>query len=380
MKLTSVFNKNITEYNKGVRIIANKGGTRSSKTWSVMQLLYLICLKSKKPLLISVVSESMPHLKRGCIRDFKEMLDKENLWNDKGWNATDKIYKVNKSIIEFFSADSPGKVRGPARDILFVNECNNINYETIRQLMIRTKKVVFLDYNPTEEFWMEEYLLPREEGVTLIHSTYKDNDYLTKKQVEEIEANRHDPTWWPVFGLGETGSREGLCIKNWAQVDEMPENYRKRWIGLDFGFTNDPTAIVDVRLAEGELWVDEICYKRGMLNSDIYNEIEEQGLNNIEIIADSAEPKSIAELRRYGLYVEPALKGADSINIGIATLNRYKINITKNSINTIKEFRNYKWQLNDNLKFINKPIDKFNHSVDALRYVALNRLIDNTYY
>lgn len=376
MKTTSVFNRNIKAYNDGFRIISNKGSTRSSKTWSLLQLMYLIASKSSKPILISIVSESMPHLKRGCIRDFISMLEDEGQWDRNNWNATDKIYKAGKSHIEFFSADTPGKVHGPSRDILFVNECNNIGYETIRQLMIRTTKTVFFDYNPVEEFWMEENILTRSNSL-LIHSTYKDNEHLTKEQVEDIESNRHDINWWNVYGLGITGNRDGNCIKNWAQVDSMPIECKKRWIGLDFGFTNDPTAIVDVRLSDGQLWVDEICYKNGMLNIDISNLLKDNNLLDIPIIADSAEPKSIAELRRYRHIIEGALKGTDSINTGISTLNRYKINVTKRSLNIIKELRNYKWQQDIDGKWLNKPIDKFNHSIDAIRYVALNKLIVN---
>ncbi len=377
MKTTSVFNRNIKAYNDGFRIISNKGSTRSSKTWSLLQLMYLIASKSSKPILISIVSESMPHLKRGCIRDFISMLEDEGQWNRNNWNATDKIYKAGKSHIEFFSADTPGKVHGPSRDILFVNECNNIGYETIRQLMIRTTKTVFFDYNPVEEFWMEENILTRSNSL-LIHSTYKDNEHLTKEQVEDIESNKHDINWWNVYGLGITGNRDGNCIKNWMQVDSMPIDYKKRWIGLDFGFTNDPTAIVDVRLSDDQLWVDEICYKNGMLNIDISNLLKDNNLLDIPIIADSAEPKSIAELRRYRHIIEGASKGRhDSINIGISTLNRYKINVTKRSLNIIKELRNYKWQQDIDGKWLNKPIDKFNHSIDAIRYVALNKLIVN---
>lgn len=377
MKTTSVFNRNIKAYNDGFRIISNKGSTRSSKTWSLLQLMYLIASRSSKPILISIVSESMPHLKRGCIRDFISMLEDEGQWNRNNWNATDKIYKAGKSYIEFFSADTPGKVHGPSRDILFVNECNNIGYETIRQLMIRTTKTVFFDYNPVEEFWMEENILTRSNSL-LIHSTYKDNEHLTKEQVEDIESNKHDINWWNVYGLGITGNRDGNCIKNWMQVDSMPIECKKRWIGLDFGFTNDPTAIVDVRLSDGQLWVDEICYKNGMLNIDISNLLKDNNLLDIPIVADSAEPKSIAELRRYRHIIEGASKGRhDSINIGISTLNRYKINVTKRSLNIIKELRNYKWQQDMDGKWLNKPIDKFNHSIDAIRYVALNKLIVN---
>lgn len=374
MKVTSVFGRNITAYNAGFRIISNQGSTRSSKTWSIMQLLYMIALESDKPLLISIVSESMPHLKRGCIRDFQNMLLQENAWVDKNWNATDKLYKVNKSVIEFFSADAPAKVHGPARDILFVNECNNIGYETIRQLMIRTRGQVFFDYNPVEEFWMEERILSRSEGVEFIHSTYKDNEYLSKEQVEEIEANKHDTNWWNVYGLGLTGSREGRCIKDWSQVDVMPDNFKRRWLGLDFGFTNDPTSIIDVRLAEGELWLDEIEYRTGLTNPNIADILKRNKLHMIETVADSAEPKSIEELHQLGIKIEGAIKGPDSINNGLDILNRYKINVTKRSLNLIKELRNYKYKQDKDGNYMNEPIDMFNHAIDSVRYVALNKL------
>lgn len=374
MKLTSVFNRNIKAYNEGYGIIVNKGGTRSSKSWSLMQLLFLIAVNSKKAILISVVSESMPHLKRGCIRDFKTMLEWENLWDESAWNATDKIYKVGKSQIEFFSVDSPGKVHGPARDILFINECNNIeSFEIYRQLAVRTKGTIFLDYNPRDEFWVDEHILTRED-VFLIHSTYKDNDFLTRRQIEEIESNKHDENWWKVYGLGLTGSREGLCIQNWKQVGSLPSEYKHRWLGLDFGFTNDPTAIIDVYLSGGELWLDEVEYSPGMTNPDIARKVKEENLQRLNIVADSAEQKSIVELQHSGLSVEPADKGPDSIKNGIDILNRYQINVTKRSLNLIRELRNYKWKTDVDGKPMNVPIDKFNHAIDAVRYVALNKL------
>lgn len=373
MKTTSVFSRNIVEYNKGTRIIVNKGSTRSSKTWSLLQLLYLIAYKSEKPRMISIVSESMPHLKRGCIRDFQNMLMTENLWDAKNWNATDKIYLVGLSKIEFFSADDASKTRGPARDILYINECNNVGYETYRQLAIRTTETIFLDYNPVEDFWVDEKVLIRPESI-LIHSTYLDNEFLTKVQVDEIESNKHDVNWWNVYGLGITGSREGYCIKNWQQVDEMPSTYKHRWIGLDFGFTNDPTAIVDVRLSEGQLWIDEILYKSGMTNPMIKDELRINNLLDLQIVADSAEPKSIAELKALRCKVEPAEKGADSVIVGIDILNRYTVNVTKRSLNLIKEYRNYKYKQDKDGNYLNEPIDKYNHGVDAFRYVALNKL------
>lgn len=375
MKITSVFKQNLEAYNKGNRVIVNKGSTRSSKTWSILQLLFLIADYSDNPMLISVVSESMPHLKRGCIRDFENMLRSEGLWNAKNWNATDKIYKIKNSRIEFFSADQPGKVHGPSRNILFINECINVPYEVYRQLAIRTTETIFLDFNPCHEFWVDEKVLPRQESV-LIRSTYLDNEYLTEAQIKEIESNKNDTAWWQIYGLGETGSNEGLVMQNWEITDTMPEDCKRQWIGIDFGFTNDPTAIVDIRLREGELWIDELLYAKGYDNLQIAKHLDICGISHsTPIIADCAEPKSIREIRSWGWQVEAAIKGKDSINIGLALLNRYKKHITKRSINILSEYRNYRWLIDEFGSPNNIPCDRFNHSIDAQRYVALNKLL-----
>lgn len=375
MNVTSVFERNLQAYNNKFRYIVNKGSTRSSKTYSLLQLLYLIAQFSKRPLVISIVSESIPHLKKGCIRDFRDILEKEGDWNENNWNATDYIYRINNSIIEFFSADSSGKVHGPSRDILYVNECINIEYEVYRQLAIRTTETIFLDCNPNFEFWLDEKILPQKDESTLIHSTYKDNEYLTKAQVKEIESNAGDANWWRVYGEGLTGNLRGTVIQNWEIVQSMPPSYKNRWIGIDFGFTNDPTAIVDIRLSKGELWIDELLYERGCDNMMIANILKSKGITNqISIIADSAEPKSIQEIRSFGLRVESAEKGRDSINNGIEILNRYKKNITKCSTNIINEYRNYRWQTDNIGEPTNTPIDRYNHSIDAQRYVCLNKL------
>lgn len=374
MKLTSVFNRNIKAYNDKVRIIVNKGSTRSSKTWSILQALYMIAESSANSRLISIVSESMPHLKKGCIRDFEMMLRSENKWNHRAWNATDKIYKINNSTIEFFSADQPGKVHGPARDILFINECINIPYETYRQLAIRTRETIFLDFNPSYEFWVDNKVLTRSESV-LIHSTYKDNDYLTQAQVSEIESNKNDSDWWQVYGLGQTGSKIGLIMQNWEIVEQLPDNYKQRWIGIDFGFTNDPTAIIDIRLSEGTLWMHELLYAKNYDNIMICNHLEQQKVPRFtSIIADSAEPKSISEIRNQKWTIEPAKKGQDSILAGLSILNRYPKRITQNSVNLITEFRNYRWQTDISGNAMNIPCDRYNHAIDAIRYVALNKL------
>ena len=374
MKATSVFGQNIAAYNAEKRIVVNKGSTRSSKTWSILQVLYLVAKESDKQLLVSVVSESMPHLKKGCIRDFENMLRSEGQWDEKLWNATDKIYKINDSRIEFFSADQPGKVHGPSRDILYVNECINIPYETYRQLAIRTTKTIFLDFNPCFEFWVDEKILPRTESL-LIQSTYLNNEYLTSAQIEEIESNKNDTEWWKVYGLGETGSRIGLIIRNWDIVTSMPDNYKQRWLGIDFGFTNDPTSIVDIRLHEGELWIDELLFAKGYDNTQIAKHLKECDIpRSTSIIADSAEPKSISEIKSFGWLVEPSVKGRDSINIGLSTLNRYKKHITSRSTNIISEYRNYRWLTDEFGNPTNIPCDRFNHSIDAQRYVILKKL------
>lgn len=374
MKVTSVFSRNLEAYNSGKRVIVNKGSTRSSKTWSTLQLLYIIAELSTTSRLISIVSESMPHLKKGCIRDFENMLRNEGKWDPKRWNATDKIYCVNESYIEFFSADQPGKVHGPARDILYINECINIAYETYRQLAIRTTETIFLDFNPCFEFWVDEKVLIRTESI-LIHSTYADNEYLTPAQIQEIESNKADAEWWQVYGLGQTGSKVGLIIQQWDIVANQPLEYKNRWIGIDFGFTNDPTAIIDIRLSEGELWIDELLYASGYDNIRIAQYLSECGIpQSVPIIADSAEPKSISELRTFGWQVEPAKKGRDSIRQGISILNRYMKHITQRSTNLIAEYRNYRWRTDEFGNPSNTPIDKFNHSIDAQRYVAINKL------
>lgn len=360
-------------------MIANKGGARSSKTYSLLQLLLLIAIKSPSPLLISVVSESLPHLKKGAMRDFASIIEGENLreWRDYCYNRTDNVYKFGKSKIEFFSADTPGKVHGPQRDILFINEANHIPFEVYRQLAIRTSKTIFLDWNPASEFWFEDEGVAYRSDTEVIHSTYKDNDFLSPAQVKEIEANKANANWWRVYGLGLTGTREGLIITNWEPVgaDFWPKSFKRTFVGVDFGFTNDPTGILTVSLADGELWVSEFCYQTGLTNPEIARLIKEKGLANFEAVADSAEMKSIAELRAFGIKVEPAIKGADSILNGIQILQRYKINVHEDSLNIIREFRNYEWK-KDRIsgKTLNEPIDAFNHLIDPLRYVAINKL------
>ncbi|NDV80160.1 PBSX family phage terminase large subunit [Dysgonomonas sp. 511] len=376
METTGVFTRNLKAYKDGYRYIVNKGSTRSSKTYSILQLLLVVAEMSPTPLTISVVSESLPHLKKGCIRDFKNILQRIDKWQPRNWNATDKIYRTKGSMIEFFSADNASKVHGPSRDILYINECINIEYEIYRQLAIRTTGTIFLDCNPSFEFWLDEKVMQQPDAL-LIHSTYRDNEFLSEAQIKEIESNKGDADWWQVYGEGLTGARQGVIMQNWDIVAHLPEGYKKRWLGIDFGFTNDPTAIVDMRLSDGELWIDELLYHKGYDNMMIAKHLSTLNIpRDTPIIADSAEPKSIREIATQGWRIEPAQKGKDSINTGISLLNRYPKHITCHSMNIISEYRNYRWQNDEFGKATNIPIDRYNHSIDAQRYVCLNKLLE----
>lgn len=378
METTRVFSQLVAALaDPSVRVVALKGGARSSKTYSVLQALAYCGLKARRPWLASVVSETIPHLKRGCIRDFRRILEGEGyVFAPPFWTETDKIARFGRGAIEFFSADAPAKVLGPARDVLFVNECINLDYDTVRQLMIRTRGKVILDYNPAWPFWIDEKILPRPDA-RLIVSTYKDNDYLTPEQVREIEAQRElDPAWWRVYGLGETGQVEGLVLENWDICGTMPEAPGREWLGLDFGF-GAPSAVVHVAMSGGEAYHDEVVYARNLTNPELAARIKAAGLGHLTIIADSAEPKSIQELRNAGLHVEPADKGPDSVRIGVQIMNRIRKHFTARSVNLIDEARKWHYAKTADGAFDHThPVDAYNHGMDASRYVYLNRLGD----
>ena len=352
-----------------VRYVDNAGGTRSGKTFSTLQVLCEIA-KGSRDLLISVVSETMPHLKRGAIRDFKAILADE--WDDNAWNKSESIYTFpSGSIIEFFSADQPGKVHGPARDILFINEANHLDYDTARQLLVRTRLFAIFDYNPTHTFWVHENIAPRE-NCRSIHSTYKDNDYLTAEQVAEIESNKNDANWWRVYGEGKVGQLEGLIFPDFDLCDTMPDTAGLREVyGMDFGFTNDPSTLIRILLDTGrkEAWLDEIFYKRGMLNSDMAREMEAAGVpkRSTMIFADCAEPKTIAELAGYGWNILPCYKATRKAE-QLQMMRGYRLHITKRSIDTIKEARAYCWMQDKDGKWLNEPQPFGDHAMDAARY------------
>ena len=355
------------------RIRAIAGGTAASKTVSVV--LYLIdrAQSDESPTLTSIVSESFPHLKRGVMRDFLLIMNEHRYYKDNRWNKSDYTYTFETgSKIEFFSADQPGKVRGPRRDRLFINEANNIPYETFDQLEVRTRDFIFLDWNPVSEFWFYTEVDGRRDDVEFITLTYKDNEALDESVVKSIETRKDRKNWWRVYGLGLLGELEGKIYTNWKIIDEVPHEARLERYGLDFGYTNDPSAITAVYYYDGGYILDEVCYTKGMSNKQIADTLinEPQAL----AIADSAEPKSIDEIRGYGVNIVGAEKGKDSVRNGIQSVQDQQISVTKRSVNIIKEYRNFLWMVDKNGKIINEPEKGFDHLMDAIRYAIMSIL------
>ena len=375
--------KLLPAWNAGLRYTDMCGGTRSGKTYAILQLLVLRACRGVKPraplFVISVVSETLPHLKRGAIRDFKAIMQGAGIWNERRWNRTDNIFDFgNGVIIEFFSADSPGKVHGPARDILFINEAQNIDYETARQLFVRTRGRIIIDYNPVRSFWVHERLQGRPECAS-VSSTYKDNDFLTPAQVAEIESNKGNSNWWRVYGEGLVGQAEGV-IFDFEQIDAMPEaTGMVETYGLDFGFTNDPTAALHALIDTKRkvIYVDQLEYRTGMLNRDIIAALKQHDVapRRTPIYADAAEPKSIAEIAQAGYNCKPCYKATRKAE-QIAFLQQFHLCVTKRSVEGIAELRNYCWARDKDGRPLNEPQAFNDHFCDALRYAAYSPFAD----
>ena len=357
--------KKLTKLQKRIKGIA--GGTAASKTVSIIQILIDKAQRDKSPTLTSITSESMPHLKRGAIRDFLNIMQEQHYFNDDLWNKSDFTYTFETgSKIEFFSLDMPHKVRGPRRERLFINEANNIPLETFDQLEVRTKEEIWLDWNPTNEFWFYTEVLNKRDDVDFEILTYKHNEGCPKEVKDSIERRRENKNWWRVYGEGQLGEVEGKIYKDWAIIEDIPHEARLERYGLDFGYSNDPTAIVAVYYYNGGYILDEVTYQKGLSNKQIADILNNQP--KALVIADSAEPKSIDEIMSYGVNILASNKGPGSVNQGIAYVQDQRISLTKRSLNLIKEYRNYMWKTDKDGKIINEPDVGWDHGMDGLRY------------
>ena len=371
-KTTDVF---LSNRNAETDIIINQGGTSSGKTYSILQNLFLHAIENDR-CIITVAGQDIPNLKVGPIRDAHNIVDNtEGLSNYiLEYNKSDRVFTfVNGSIIEFKSYDDAQDAKQGKRDYLFLNEANGVDKIIWDELYIRTKKKSYIDYNPNNEFWVHTDLIGKP-NVTLIISDHRHNTFLDQKIHEKIEAIE-DPELYKVYARGLTGKLEGVIFRDYNVVPGVSPDAKLIGYGLDFGFSNDPTALVALYSQSGELIVDELIYDRGLLNVRISDLMRELGVNG-RIVADSAEPKSIAELGAYGWQIEGAKKGADSVRQSINILKRYKLNVTQRSSNLKKELNGYKWKQNKDGKLDNEPVDFLNHAIDALRYASLN-ILDN---
>ncbi len=350
----------------------------SSKTYNTMIWLITKCVM-KSNTTISIVRETLPALKRSVFMDFKVIMENMEIYEPKRYNKTEMVYRFrNGSYIEFFAASDSQKIRGSKRKILFVNEANELKYEAYQQLKMRTSELTILDYNPSfsDDHWLND--VNRDERTYHFITTYKDNPFLEQKIIEEIESLRNkNKTLWMVYGEGKQAVIEGLVFHNFSvlPMNDIPDMVKRKYVGIDFGFTNDPTAIVMVGIAGNDLYIKEICYKTGMLSKEIIQELK-SWCAGMEIISESADPRLVQEIYNAGINIKPVKKFKGSIEAGIEKMQNYdNIFITQDSINVIKEFRNYTYQKDKNEKWLNQPIDMFNHTIDAIRYAILNKVL-----
>lgn len=370
---TTAINK-ILNLKKRVKII--QGGTSAGKTFGILPVLIDRAARTEG-VEISVVAETIPHLRRGALKDFLKIMKWTGRFFEDRFNKSLLRYEfANGSVIEFFSADDSSKLRGARRDILYINECNNVTFDSYNELAIRTRKEVFLDFNPAHEFWVHKELKNEPDSDFLI-LTYKDNEALDQSIIDQIEKNRDKAktssywaNWWKVYGEGQLGMLEGVVFSNWKTIDTIPSEAKLLGIGLDFGYTNDPTAIIEIYNYNGQRIVNEIVYQTGLLNTAIAKLLPK----NVIVYADSSEPKSIDEIKRHGITIKGVTKGKDSINYGIDVIQRNEYLVTSNSQNLIKELRSYVWDTDKQGNRLNKPIDFNNHAIDAFRYHEMETL------
>ena len=374
--------KKIRSLKKKIRAIV--GGTSAGKTISILMVLIDKCIKTPK-LEVSVVGESIPSLRRGALKDWEKIMKDTNRWIEGNFNkSTLKYTFTNGSYIEFFSVDDETRIRGARRDCLFVNEANNISYDAYLQLSIRTIGHQYLDWNPSHKFWYYTELQGRDD-VEEITLTYKDNEALSPEIVKQLESYREKAltstywsNWVSTYLDGELGKTEGNIYQDYNVIDKIPEEAKTICYALDFGYSQDPSALVHILKYNDEIIVDEVIYQKGLLNSDISNIMKTYGVKG-EIFADSSEPKSIQEIKRHGFNIRGVEKGRDSVVFGIQLVQQQKLNITRRSKNILDELDNYTWKKSRDGGYDNTPIDNFNHALDALRYGIVSKLGSRKY-
>lgn len=366
--LDTTATQKIFDLTKRIRAVA--GGTSASKTISILVWLIDYCQSSSnKEKLCTVTSESYPHLEKGAMLDFENIMKDRGYWNEDRWNKTKHTYTFETgNVLEFAIFDTYNKAHGPRRDVLFVNEGNNLPYNIVDQLITRTREIIWLDWNPSSEFWFYTEMLPVRDDIDFITLTYKDNEALDEVTIKEIESHMNNKNWWKVYGLGQLGDVEARIYTGWQIIDEVPFEARIERRGLDFGYSNDPSALVDVYYYNGGYILDEQIYQKGLSNKQLADLILNLQTPKALVIADSAEPKSIDELKLYGVNIIPTVKGKDSVTQGIQFVQGQRISVTKRSVNLLKEYRNYLWETDKEGKIINEPIGIWNHALDAVRY------------
>ena len=361
------------------RIQIHQGGTRSGKTYSICQTLIEWCVNNPNAgWVITIIRKTMPSLKASVMRDFFQILEKEEWYSPANHNKSSSQYILFGNMIEFVSIDMPQRIRGRKRNIAFLNECNELTFEDFTQTILRTSEILIMDFNPSDVFsWIYDKVMIRDDA-SFFQTTYLDNPFLDENTIKEIEYLKiTDENYWRIYGLGERGLNIAAIFPHFHQVDKTPDRAQFISFGLDWGFTNDPSALISVYKDGLDLYVEEHLYETGLTNNDLSRKMRDLGIERQEIIADSAEPKSITELSRQGFLIKGANKGPDSIRLGIDVMKRHRIYITKESTNLIKEMQSYKWKTDRDGKQINQPEIGNDHAIDALRYVCLNKLMEN---